>query len=640
MSDQDKGNGASVSAPVAATAGTGSASVSPLQHLKNFKEGYTMTGGDWGALTQLFFDNLSTLLGALFAIQDMKNFGAPVETINDVVWSRIVPGVGLTMVVGNAYYTWQAIRLTKQWGRPYTAQPYGLNTPAAFAFVFNIMYPVYFSNVGAVGPKDAFMLAYKVALAANFITGLISTVLAFFGPFILKVVPPAALLVPIAGIGVAFLGLEQVTNSLAAPWVGYNTILWVFIGWYAGVRVGYKDFRLPEALQVIIVGVVLGWATGLNEKQDVEDAAELVKWYGPDWSADDMFADFAEVGDYMGIVIPIGISATATTLMCLVSAKSAGDPYPVRETMIADGIGTMIASFFGSPFGTVVYIGHPAYKKSGALTGYSLTNGFVYLALSWFGILALMQSIVNQATIGPIVLFVGLAVNEEALNCIPPRHYAAYIIGLFPSIYDWVVNIAGLSPIQGDTGGNIKLPGLNNWFGVLAWKRGALLVSFVWVAILVMVIDRKWTMASVWALIGAGFALFGINHVPEAGFENFTDPVWEQCTSFDDCWDHAKQYAFFGSYLMLAATFALIELARKYSGDPTLLPPHEDENDDMGFSDWFAEAAIDTRETHWKDSVHGGHDHDGTEGHDVSKKTVDISGKAEESAKDSEEAEA
>lgn len=84
--------------------------------------------------------------------------------------------------------------------------------------------------------------------------------------------------------------------------------------------------------------------------------------------------------------------------------------------MIVDGLGTMVASFFGSPFGTVVYIGHPAYKRSGALTGYSLTNGFVYLVLSWFGILALMQSIVNQATIGPIVLFVGLMVNEEALN--------------------------------------------------------------------------------------------------------------------------------------------------------------------------------------------------------------------------------
>ncbi|CAB9503591.1 Inherit from COG: Xanthine uracil vitamin C permease [Seminavis robusta] len=580
-----------------------------IQQLMDFKNGLTMRGGDWGSLTQIFFDNLSTLLGALFAIQDMRNFGAPMDSINDIIWARIVPGVGLTMVLGNAYYSWQAIRLTKAWGRPYTAQPYGLNTPAAFAFVFNIMYPVYFANVGEKGPAEAFDMAYKVALAANFITGLISTVLAFFGPFILKVVPPAALLVPIAGIGVAFLGLEQVTNSLAAPIVGYNCILWVFLGWYAGVRLGFGSFRMPEALQVILVGVALGWATGINEGQAVQDAADLVKWYGPHWSANDLFADFGMVKDYMGIVIPIGISATATSLMCLVSAKQAGDPYPVRESMIVDGIGTMLASFFGSPFGTTLYIGHPAHKKSGAQTGYSLTNGIIYLLLSWFGILALMQSIVNQATIGPIVLFVGLAVNEEALNFIPSRHYAAYVVGLFPSIYDWVVNVANRSPIQDEFGGNINVTGLDSWFGVLAWKRGALLVSFVWVAMLVKVIDRHWSMAAVWSLIGAGFALFGIIHVPEAGFNTFSEPTWEQCstvtsctgeeelevcTSSVECWDHGEQWMFTVGYAMLAATFAILYFAQKYGNDPTLKPPIVDEETNQAFADWFADAAVDT----------------------------------------------
>lgn len=89
------------------------------------------------------------------------------------------------------------------------------------------MYPVYFSNVGTIGPNDAFMLSYKVALAANFITGIISAVLGGIGPQILRFVPPAGLLVPIAGIGIAFLGLEQLTNSIKAPLVGYSAIMWV-----------------------------------------------------------------------------------------------------------------------------------------------------------------------------------------------------------------------------------------------------------------------------------------------------------------------------------------------------------------------------------------------------------------------------
>jgi hypothetical protein len=97
------------------------------------------SGGDWGAVTQLFFDNLSTLLGALFAIQNMSVFDVPMEDIENVIWGKIMPGVGITLVLGNSYYSWLAIRLSNRWGRPYTAQPYGLNTPAAFAFVFNIM---------------------------------------------------------------------------------------------------------------------------------------------------------------------------------------------------------------------------------------------------------------------------------------------------------------------------------------------------------------------------------------------------------------------------------------------------------------------------------------------------------------------
>lgn len=168
--------------------------------------------------------------------------------------------------------------LTNHYGRQYTAQPYGLNTPGAFAFVFNIIYTVFFSNGGG---DDGFVLAYKVALAANFVTGLISVVLGIFGRTILKVVPPAALLVPIAGIGLAFLGLAQLTNSIAAPLVGYNTIIWVYLGWYAGVRLGYGKFRLPEAVQVITIGVILGWATGLNTPEAVQEAAQLVKWWGP-----------------------------------------------------------------------------------------------------------------------------------------------------------------------------------------------------------------------------------------------------------------------------------------------------------------------------------------------------------------------
>ncbi|CAM9279105.1 unnamed protein product [Ectocarpus sp. 8 AP-2014] len=491
------------------------------------------------------------------------------------------------------------MRRSKACGRAFTAQPYGINTPGAFAFVFNIIYPVYFSGTGT--PTENFIKAYNVALAANFISGIISVVMGAFGPQMLRVVPPAALLVPVAGIGFAFLGLEQATTPFGAPLVGFLTITTLFLGWYANVRIGWGNYRCPEALQVIIVGVILGWATGLNESEDVDSAADLVKWYGPTWTGGDMLENFGDTKDYLGIVFPIAISAVGTSLMALVSAKAAGDAYPVTESMVADGVGTMVTSLFGSPFGTVMYFGHPAYKKSGAKTGYSLINGLLYLFLSWFGLVALIRSIVNQPTIGPIVLFVGLMLLEECFRFLPARHYAAVLFGLFPSIADWVTNIAARGPLAGvaedGTGYNTNLPDLTDgWWGILGLKRGAILVSLCWVAMLVHIIDRKWWQASVWAVISACFTAVGIIHVPVAGFDDFTSTVGDLCTPVTDdlevvttasCWDHADQWHYMTAYLMMAVVFVAIEGVRR-AGVGNLDEPILTEEADA-FKDWYGD---------------------------------------------------
>ncbi len=56
---------------------------------------------------------------------------------------------------------------------------------------------------------------------------------------------------------------------------------------------------------IILIGVILGWATGINKSADFVGASELIKWWGPVWTAGEIFDD-------IGIVIPIGISSAAT----------------------------------------------------------------------------------------------------------------------------------------------------------------------------------------------------------------------------------------------------------------------------------------------------------------------------------------
>jgi hypothetical protein len=206
---------------------------------------------------------------------------------------------------------------------------------------------------------------------------------------------------------------------------------------------------------------------------------------------------------------------------------------------------------------------------------------------SWFGLLALIQSLVNPATIGPIVFFVGLQINEECLNFMPSRHYSAYIIGLFPSVYDWVTNISNRAPLSDETFTfDTNSPGASSWVGVLSWKRGSLLVSLLWVSMIVNVLDRQWATAATWAFVSSLFAVFGIIHVPQAGFSNFDSPFWEQCTE-SGCWEFANQWMFFVAYLMLMATFLLLYILSYY--DDKMGEPIDDESR-HAFDDWFADA--------------------------------------------------
>lgn len=100
-----------------------------------------------------------------------------------------------------------------------------------------------------------------------------------------------------------------------------------------------------------MVGTGLGWATSLNKSQAVRDASLVVKFYAPVFPIKAVFEHISEIGPYLSTTIPTAISIAIGTIQCVESAKRAGDFYPTRESMFADGIGTIIASLFGSFLG-------------------------------------------------------------------------------------------------------------------------------------------------------------------------------------------------------------------------------------------------------------------------------------------------
>eukprot|EP00971_Amphidinium_carterae_P001665 33504-Amphidinium_carterae.1 len=101
-------------------------------------------------------DNLATQLN--LAGMAIGAVGLPAE----FVWEKFFGGVGLSIFVGNLYYSMQAAKVAHRSGKMDTcAQPYGINTPGAIAKTFGILGPVFW----ATGDHEK---AWETACVANF----------------------------------------------------------------------------------------------------------------------------------------------------------------------------------------------------------------------------------------------------------------------------------------------------------------------------------------------------------------------------------------------------------------------------------------------------------------------------------------
>lgn len=546
-----------------------------LENVPHFR-GITFAAGDFVSLFSLFFDNMSTLLGLSGAILGLS---ATSTLLPEIVYRRIFPAAGIMLFVGNAYYSYQAIRMSKKFNKPFTAQPYGLNTAGGFPFVFGIIYAVYKANAC---PEECTLeqenarveLAWKVCVSANFLTGLINIFLGFFGELLMQIFPVAAMLVPLAGIGFTWLALNQILPNFATPAIGLIPVFLIFTQYYGGGRFHLgKGIYIPEALPVVVFGIAAGWIYGTNTEV-------LPPVQGGAWIGGAFFEGFAEIGPYIGIVLPFSIAASFGDMMCLVSSQKAGDPYDIRETMIVDGLGTLVGAILGSPFGTVVYIGHPVHKRVGARTGYSIMNGIVYLIMGLSGIIPCILSLVPVIAIGPIIMIFGLMICEECTKHIPQRHHGAIFFGIFFGVCDYIYT--NFSPETPSNGAN-------------AMSKGSALSCLFWVAIIVYVTDRRWLRAGIFCCFAAVFAGAGIIHQNQA-FDNFI-------IGFQEGTNSTSPLQFMIGYFSMGGVTVLMHVLQTYMGKTTkegdpdydddhgYLPPMGEEGVDGIFDTWWDPAA-------------------------------------------------
>jgi len=449
--------------------------------------------GDSSAFFALFMDNLATQLS--LAGMAIGAVGLPAK----FVWEKFFGGLGLSIFVGNLYYSMQAAKVAARSGKMNTcAQPYGINTPGAIAKTFGILGPVFW----ATGDHEK---AWQVACIANFCGGVFEFLGAFVAPALAKNVPQAAIMVPIGGIGLTWIGINPLLTILSShfaqnPIVGFIPFILLWVAYFGTPEKGLFGPIIPAAAVACLVGVILNvfaqTADWDSYMQVLEDSTEFLQWNGlgvPGWG--EMSTALEEYG---ALVLGLAFTNFIGTYACNISARKGGDLYPVMESMMVDGVGSMIGACFGSPYGTTVYIGHVAYKKMGATRGYSLLNGVMWLIFGLFGFHAVLQAIIPNEVVSGILVVVGFSMASQVCTSSPTRWYPAVLLGMSIGFSDFIIGAMGTSNMD-----------------IILLGNGYVWISLLYSWFLMMLIDRWFLAAALAFAICTAASSIGLIHANE-----------------------------------------------------------------------------------------------------------------------------
>jgi adenine/guanine/hypoxanthine permease len=471
--------------------------------------------GDLDGFFGLFIDNLLQLL-LIFTFCPLVCGISALE-----VTTKILPGAALSILAGNFFFAWQAWKIAKREGRDdITAMPYGINTVSLFAFIFFIMAPIYGQT------KDA-SLAWKAGIFASFLSGVMELIGAFVGPALRRHAPRAALLSSLAGIAITFIAMGFIFQIFATPALGLLPMFLILVGYASKLKL---PLGLPAGFAAVIVGTLLAWILRACHLVPAMPPApdSPLGLHPPQWSGGDLFGFlFSKTGwSYMAVIFPMGLFNIIGSLQCLESAEAAGDRFPTRPSLLANGIGSIVAACFGSPFATTLYIGHPGWKAMGARWGYSWMNGAIICAITLMSAVGQVLRVVPlEVTLG-ILLWIGLVITAQAFQASPQPHALAVAMGLIPSLAAWLlIQIETTLRVCGQTLMQTVDKFAPDLYvrGVISLSQGFILTSIIYSAVVAFVIDRQFKQAAGWLMAAAVLSAIGLMHAYQltpGGVEN------------------------------------------------------------------------------------------------------------------------
>jgi AGZA family xanthine/uracil permease-like MFS transporter len=471
--------------------------------------------GDLDGFFALALDNLiNLLLIASFCLGVLKF--SP-----DVFYGHVLPAAAVSLIIGNVFYAWQARALARRENRTdVCALPYGLCLFTVLAFSLFVMLPAQQAALARGLAKPAADLeAWRAGIAACLASGFIEL---FGGLWIDRVrhhIPRAALLATPGMVGLLFISADFFFRCTAYPDIGFVTLGLICAIYYGRMKL---KGGLPASLVVVVAGTAIAWLWHREGPLALVPvgtlASDQVGLRLPVPVIGDLIASLPLILPYLPVTIPMGLLGLVNSLQCLESAEAAGDKFAGRPAMVMNGLGTIAAASFGSPYPTTLYYGHPGWKAIGARAGYSTLNAVFFTVVLLTGTFSYIAYAVPVEAGMAILVWIGATMFMQAFSSVPVKHYPAVAIGMLPPVAGFAALLfrhalagAGLvfSPellTKISTSRNYALG------GVFASDSGYIFMSILWSGAVVAMVERKFRHAAGWMLGAAVFSAAGFMH--------------------------------------------------------------------------------------------------------------------------------
>ncbi len=491
--------------------------------------------GDLNAFFALFLDNIVNLVLLAGILQ--FGFGFP----KDVIDTYMIPGTALGVMFGDIVYTWLAFRLAKRTSRSdVTAMPLGLDTPSTIGMAVAVLGPAFLTfKYSGMDEHQAAMTTWYVGMGTMIWMGLIKVGTSFIGSALQRIIPAAALLGSLAGIGLVWLSADALIHIYEVPFVGLLALGIILFTLIAGFEF---PFKLPGAAMAVLLGCaayyILGLSGALSEFHKPSFAG--FSFSPPVPSTEGYAALFHGALVFLPVAIPFGLMTIVGGINVTEGARLIGDDYRTRDILLTEAFATILAGSCGGVSQSTPYIGHSAYKKMGARAAYTLATGIAVGLGGMFGLVQLIVELIPKAAVAPLLVYIGFEITTLAFRMTPARHAMAVAFAIVPSILNYgyikikllyqpverisqdvigmLTTASGSAPVSQALEAAAKLqtiiPGIvaAEYVIIGALGQGFILTAMIWGACAAFLIDRRIFSAAITLAIAALFSFFGLIH--------------------------------------------------------------------------------------------------------------------------------